>query len=96
MEDALHAANHPHDFKLMVASEGQRSTSVDQLYEDEPSQPSQLPPKSAPQERTLYGHHTDPLDEPGQAPAKVGNSSEARSPATNGSSANGSTRPPGQ
>ena len=32
MEEALKAATHPHDFKLLVASEGQRSTSVDQIY----------------------------------------------------------------
>jgi twitching motility protein PilT len=32
LDQALHAATHPHDFKLLVASEGQRSTSVDQLY----------------------------------------------------------------
>jgi twitching motility protein PilT len=32
MEDALKAATHPHDFKLLVASAGQRSTSVDQIY----------------------------------------------------------------
>jgi twitching motility protein PilT len=31
MEDALKAATHPHDFKLLVASEGQRSTSVEQV-----------------------------------------------------------------
>src|SRR2546421_8761875 len=31
MEEALRAATHPHDFKLMVASDGQRSTSVEQL-----------------------------------------------------------------
>jgi twitching motility protein PilT len=31
MEDALRAATSPHDFKLMVAADGQRSTSVDQL-----------------------------------------------------------------
>jgi twitching motility protein PilT len=30
MEDALKAATHPHDFKLLVASGGQRSTSVEQ------------------------------------------------------------------
>ena len=29
------AATHPHDFKLLVASEGQRSTSVAQLYGDD-------------------------------------------------------------
>ena len=31
MEDALSAATSPHDFKLLAASGGQRSTSVDQL-----------------------------------------------------------------
>jgi twitching motility protein PilT len=33
MEEALTASTHPHDFKLLVASDGQRSTSVDSLYE---------------------------------------------------------------
>jgi twitching motility protein PilT len=32
MAEALKAATHPHDFKLLVASAGQRSTSVDQIY----------------------------------------------------------------
>jgi twitching motility protein PilT len=32
MEDALKAASNPHDFKLMIASQGQRSTSVDQVF----------------------------------------------------------------
>jgi twitching motility protein PilT len=32
MEDALRASTHPHDFKLMVSSDGQRSTSVDQVF----------------------------------------------------------------
>ena len=31
MDDALKAATQPHDFKLLVTSDGQRSTSVDQL-----------------------------------------------------------------
>src|SRR4051795_10361903 len=31
MDEALKAATHPHDFKLAVAADGQRSTSVDQL-----------------------------------------------------------------
>ena len=31
MEEAMRAATSPHDFKLMVASDGQRSTSVDQI-----------------------------------------------------------------
>jgi twitching motility protein PilT len=32
MEDALKASTHPHDFKLLVQSDGQRSTSVDQVF----------------------------------------------------------------
>ena len=31
MDEALRAATSPHDFKLMVASDGRRSTSVEQL-----------------------------------------------------------------
>jgi twitching motility protein PilT len=31
MDEALKAATHPHDFKLLVSSDGQRSTSVDQV-----------------------------------------------------------------
>ena len=33
MEDALKAATHPHDFKLLVSSDGQRSTSVESVIE---------------------------------------------------------------
>ena len=36
MEEAMRAATSPHDFKLMVASDGQRSTSVEQLMSTEP------------------------------------------------------------
>jgi twitching motility protein PilT len=37
MEDALKAATHPHDFKLLVSSDGMRSTSVESvLASDEP------------------------------------------------------------
>ncbi len=32
MEDALKASTHPHDFKLLVSSDGQRSTSVEQVF----------------------------------------------------------------
>jgi len=39
MEEALRTATSPHDFKLMVASDGQRSTSVDALM----SQPEPAP-----------------------------------------------------
>jgi twitching motility protein PilT len=36
MEDALKAATHPHDFKLLVSSDGMRSTSVESMGTDEP------------------------------------------------------------
>jgi twitching motility protein PilT len=35
MDDALKAATHPHDFKLLVASDGQRHTSVDSVFGSE-------------------------------------------------------------
>jgi twitching motility protein PilT len=37
MEEALRAATHPHDFKLLVSSQGQRSTSVDQVFSGSPN-----------------------------------------------------------
>ena len=39
MEDALKAATHPHDFKLLVSSDGMRSTSVESLAADSPDEP---------------------------------------------------------
>jgi twitching motility protein PilT len=38
MDEALKAATHPHDFKLLVSSEGQRHTSVESVFasEEEP------------------------------------------------------------
>jgi twitching motility protein PilT len=44
MDEALKAATHPHDFKLLVASEGQRSTSVEHIYSSEQSGADQPPP----------------------------------------------------
>ena len=32
MEDAMKFASNPHDFKLLVSSDGQRSTSVEHVY----------------------------------------------------------------
>ena len=40
MEEALKAATHPHDFKLLVAADGQRATSVDQVSPPRASPPS--------------------------------------------------------
>ncbi len=43
MEEALKASTHPHDLKLLIAAEGQRSTSVDQIYSADHS-PDVMPP----------------------------------------------------
>ena len=40
MEDALKAATHPHDFKLLVSSDGLRSTSVEWVLEADDEQPA--------------------------------------------------------
>jgi twitching motility protein PilT len=44
MQDALKAATHPHDFKLLVSSDGMRSTSVESVLpsseDEEPSAPT--------------------------------------------------------
>jgi twitching motility protein PilT len=50
MEDALKAATHPHDFKLLVSSDGQRSTSVESVLpadEDEESSTPAAPANGA-------------------------------------------------
>jgi twitching motility protein PilT len=43
MDDALKAATHPHDFKLLVSSDGLRSTSVESLAVDSPDEPEPAP-----------------------------------------------------
>jgi twitching motility protein PilT len=43
MDEALKAATHPHDFKLLVAAEGQRSTSVEQIYSPDRSEDTSPP-----------------------------------------------------
>ncbi|MDX6668667.1 MAG: twitching motility protein PilT, partial [Solirubrobacteraceae bacterium] len=52
MDEALRAATHPHDFKLLVAAEGRRSTSMDDVVqpERENEQPS-APPAGNPSVR---------------------------------------------
>ena len=47
MEEALKAATHPHDFKLLVAAEGQRSTSVEQIYSADHSEDAPPAPLAA-------------------------------------------------
>jgi twitching motility protein PilT len=37
MDEALKAATHPHDFKLLVSSDGQRHTSVESVFREEDS-----------------------------------------------------------
>jgi len=52
MEEALRAATHPHDFKLLVSSDGQRSTSIENVIaaaeeEDIPEPPGADRPEFA-------------------------------------------------
>ena len=39
MEQALQAASSPHDFKLLVAADGKRGTTMDDLFDAEPAAP---------------------------------------------------------
>jgi len=41
MEDALKASTHPHDFKLLVSSDGMRSSSAESVFsgDEEDEQP---------------------------------------------------------
>jgi twitching motility protein PilT len=56
MNDALKAATHPHDFKLLVSSDGMRSTSVESVIDSAEEEPQAeaapangvAPPVSAP------------------------------------------------
>ena len=54
MEQALRAATHPHDFKLLVASEGRRATSMDDVadargsWQAPSSAPAGAPPSTGP------------------------------------------------
>jgi twitching motility protein PilT len=49
MDVALKAATHPHDFKLMVSSDGQRHTSVESVFGDELAEPSLSGAREAPE-----------------------------------------------
>ena len=43
MDDALKAATHPHDFKLLVSSDGQRHTSVESVFREDETAVSGVP-----------------------------------------------------
>jgi len=47
MDEALKAATHPHDFKLLVAADGQRSTSVEQIYSSDHSEDAPPPSRES-------------------------------------------------
>ncbi len=55
MGDALKAATHPHDFKLLVSSDGLRSTSVESLAVDSPDEPEPEPPTTNGAEPSVSG-----------------------------------------
>ena len=83
LEQALEASTHPHDFKLLVASEGQRSTSVSHLYGDdkdgsraeepEPAKPSpqqqQPQPTQPPQNQPPQQTQPPRETQPAQSPS---------------------------
>jgi twitching motility protein PilT len=48
METALKAATHPHDFKLLVSSDGLRSTSVESVMPDEAEEAEEAVAATAP------------------------------------------------
>jgi twitching motility protein PilT len=59
LEQALEASTHPHDFKLLVASEGQRSTSVSHLYgKDDESSPTEEPEPAKPAQESQPAQQT--------------------------------------
>jgi twitching motility protein PilT len=47
MDQALKAATHPHDFKLLVSSDGQRHTSVESVFREEDAAVSGVPGRPA-------------------------------------------------
>ena len=59
MDEALKAATHPHDFKLLVAAEGQRSTSVEQIYSADASEDAP-PPSRDEEEAAAAGNFRPP------------------------------------
>jgi twitching motility protein PilT len=71
LEQALEASTHPHDFKLLVASEGQRSTSVSHLYgKDDESSPTEEPEPTKPARESQPAQQTQPRQaQPAQPPA---------------------------
>ena len=69
MEEALRWADHPHDFKLLVAAQGNRSTTMDAVAEPAPGPPSHHP------HATFESHNhqrSQDVAPPGWANAAVG------------------------
>ena len=57
MDDALKAATHPHDFKLLVSSDGQRHTSVESVFADEQATRARTQPTAARGQRRAPPEH---------------------------------------
>ena len=55
METAMKAATSPHDFKLLVSSDGQRSTSVDQILEEAESNGGEAVGGAPHRDPSIYG-----------------------------------------
>jgi twitching motility protein PilT len=84
LEQALEASSHPHDFKLLVASEGQRSTSVTQLYgqEDESSEEPDTEPAERPVQAQQQPAEPTPAQHTPATPAAPTAAPPQHSPAT--------------
>jgi twitching motility protein PilT len=67
LEQALEASTHPHDFKLLVASEGQRSTSVSHLYGDDADDKSSQAPEQPAAQPAQAPQQAQPAQSPQQA-----------------------------
>jgi twitching motility protein PilT len=79
MEDALRVASSPHDFKLLVASEGRTATSMDDLGDAAKSTAEE--PEAAPRPAVPRGPGGQPLPPPVPVGAAV---SDLPPPSTNG------------
>jgi twitching motility protein PilT len=73
LEEALKASTHPHDFKLLVSSDGLRSTSVEAVLED--GEPASREPRQDPQGQPgapLEGHLVGAVDDASAAASEAG------------------------
>jgi twitching motility protein PilT len=77
LEDALKASTHPHDFKLLVSSDGLRSTSVESVLDE--GEPESREPRQDPESQPgapLEGHLVGAVDDASAAASEAGRDPE--------------------